>query len=450
MASATAVSRGERGTSDPVKAVSVVSTGTVQIHPEQPYGTRKPLYWWLLTSRKWTAPLPINAYVIEHPKGLILFDTGQDRASVTDDSYFPGGITGYLYDRLTRFHIGDEDTLTAQLATLGYSPKDVDTAILSHLHEDHIGGLAELKDTDLLVSKAEWGELSNVAPEPRGFLQKHIEIPGLNWHQITLEPTADPALAPFTESLDVMGDGSLMLLPTPGHTAGSMSLLIRRGGRPPLLLVGDLTYGADILERRRVPGVGNRRRLIEATDKVLALKREMPDLGRPAGSRSNRRTAPAQELKEEAIMGTFENTVMIERPAEDVFAFLADFENVPTWNYAIEKTVKTSPGPVGVGTTYRQTRSIPTRRDERFEVIAFQPMSRLAIQGQIGPFRTRASYELTPMAGGTRLTNEASLEPTSGVLRLVAPLAVPRVKAAVAQNLAKLKQVLEGNGRLES
>lgn len=278
MASATAVSKVERGTSDPVKAVSVVSTGTVQIHPEQPYGTRKPLYWWLLTSRKWTAPLPINAYVIEHSKGLILFDTGQDRASVTDDSYFPGGVTGYLYDRLTRFHIGEEDTLTAQLATLGYSPKDVDTAILSHLHEDHIGGLAELKDADLLVSTAEWGELSKVAPEPRGFLRKHIEIPGSKWHQITFEPTADPALAPFTESLDVMGDGSLMLLPTPGHTAGSMSLLIRRWGRPPLLLVGDLTYGADILERRRVPGVGNRQGLFEATDKVLALKKQMPDL----------------------------------------------------------------------------------------------------------------------------------------------------------------------------
>jgi glyoxylase-like metal-dependent hydrolase (beta-lactamase superfamily II) len=278
MASTTAVSRGERGTSDSVKAVSVVSTGTVQIHPEQPFGTRRPLYWWLLTSRTWTPPRPINAYVIEHSKGLILFDTGQDRASVTDDSYFPGGFTGYLYDRLARFHIGEEDTLTAQLATLGYSPNDVDTAILSHLHEDHIGGLRELTDVDLLVSTAEWGELSRAAPELRGFLRKHIEIAGLRWHKVSLEPTNEPSLAPFTESLDVMGDGSLVLLPTPGHTAGSMSLLVRRGKRSPLLLVGDLTYGADILERRRVPGVGNRRGLIEATDKVLALKKEMPDL----------------------------------------------------------------------------------------------------------------------------------------------------------------------------
>jgi uncharacterized protein YndB with AHSA1/START domain len=149
-------------------------------------------------------------------------------------------------------------------------------------------------------------------------------------------------------------------------------------------------------------------------------------------------TAPAQELIRE---------VTIERPAEDVFAFLADFENVPTWNYAIEETTKTSPGPVGVGTTYRQTRSIPRRSEEGFEVTVFEPMSRLAIQGQIGPFRARVSYELAPVVGGTRLTNEVNLEPTSGVLRLVAPLAVPRVKAAVAQNLGKLKKVLEGEGR---
>jgi hypothetical protein len=49
-----------------------------------------------------------------------------------------------------------------------------------------------------------------------------------------------------------------------------------------------------------------------------------------------------------------------------VFAFLANFENIPTWNYAISETKKTSPGPVGVGTTYRQLRSIPSRSEEGF------------------------------------------------------------------------------------
>jgi glyoxylase-like metal-dependent hydrolase (beta-lactamase superfamily II) len=278
MSASIAMSPTGPGPAGAVKAVSVVSTGTVQIRPEHPYGTRKPLYWWLLTSRRWTPPRPINVYVIEHAKGLILFDTGQDRASVTDAAYFPGGVAGHLYDRLARFDIGEDDTLTAQLATLGYAPADVGTAILSHLHQDHIGGLPELTGADLLVPAAEWAELHKPGPELRGFLRSHIQLPGLRWHQVSPEPTRDPALAPFTASLDVMGDGSLTLLPTPGHTKGSVSLLVRRAGRPPLLLAGDLTYGAEILRRGQLPGVGNRRLLAESSRKVLALRQQQPGL----------------------------------------------------------------------------------------------------------------------------------------------------------------------------
>lgn len=267
-----------RTESGPVKAVSVVSTGTVEIHPEHRFGSRMPTYWWLLTSGSWTPPLPINVYAIEHSRGLVLFDTGQDRASVTDRLYFPGGFTGFMYGRLARFQIGEEDTLAAKLATIGYSITDVSMAILSHLHQDHVGGLPELAAANLMVANAEWRELSRTLPEARGFLRRHIEIPGLKWKQIDFEPTEDPSLTPFTESYDLMGDGSLLLLPTPGHTAGSMSLLVRRGSKSPLLLVGDLTYGVEILERGDVPGVGVRRQLRESSGKVMALKKSMPDM----------------------------------------------------------------------------------------------------------------------------------------------------------------------------
>jgi hypothetical protein len=149
----------------------------------------------------------------------------------------------------------------------------------------------------------------------------------------------------------------------------------------------------------------------------------------------------------EATMETFENTVTIQRPAEDVFAFLADFENVPRWNYAIEETTKTSPGPVGVGSTYRQTRSIPRRGQEGFEVTVFDPTRRLAIEGEIGPFQARINYLLEPMGDATKVTNAVELEPSSVMSRLLAPLAVSKVKAAVASNLDKLKLTLEGGGR---
>jgi len=139
----------------------------------------------------------------------------------------------------------------------------------------------------------------------------------------------------------------------------------------------------------------------------------------------------------------FRNTLTIRRPIEEVFAFLADFENVPRWNHAIESTTKTSPGPVGVGSTYRQIRLEPSRSEEGFEVTVFEPGSRLAIDGEIGPFHARVDYRLEPIEGATRLINDVELQPSSAVSKLLAPFAGSKIKAAVAENLDGLKRVLE-------
>jgi glyoxylase-like metal-dependent hydrolase (beta-lactamase superfamily II) len=261
-----------------IKQVSMVSTGSVSIHPEHVSATRKPMYWWLFTSRRWTQPLPINVYVIEHRDGLVLFDTGQDRASVTDPDYFPGGITGVMYGRLARFEIGPEQTLAAQLAAIGYDIGDVHTAVISHLHQDHIGGLRELTGAQIVVSQREWDTLGEPQPELRGLLTSHIDLPGLRWRRIAPEPLADPALAPFTAGHDLFGDGSMVLLPSPGHTPGSLSMLVRRPDRTPLLMVGDLTYDSTLLERGQVPGVGEKRKLADTTQMVNELRLRHPGL----------------------------------------------------------------------------------------------------------------------------------------------------------------------------
>jgi hypothetical protein len=74
---------------DPIRPGSAVSTGQEQIRPDHLASTWRPTPWWPLASRRWTGPQPINAYVIEHREGLVLFHAGQHRASVTDPAIFP-------------------------------------------------------------------------------------------------------------------------------------------------------------------------------------------------------------------------------------------------------------------------------------------------------------------------------------------------------------------------
>src|SRR5262249_16951544 len=77
---------------------------------------------------------------------------------------------------------------------------------------------------------------------------------------------------------DLFGDGSLVILPTPGHTPGSMSMLVRRSNQAPLLLVGDLTYDIHAFDRGVHSGVGSRRRLRQTRDRVLALPSVNPGM----------------------------------------------------------------------------------------------------------------------------------------------------------------------------
>ena len=261
-----------------VTRVERFSTGTVDIHPQHAYRGRSPMYWWILTSRQWLTGRPINVYVIEHTDGVVLFDTGQDRASVTDPHYFPDGPVGLIYRRLARFEVNEDETVSAGLARLGYHPADVTTAVISHLHQDHIGGVAEIPDAELLVSADEWRSLHRPMAAARGLLRDHIDRPGLRWSPVDLSPLADPSLAPFTSGHDVFDDGSLVLLPTPGHTHGSMSMLVRRPDAPPLLLAGDLTYDIHAFERGGTGGVGNRRQLRKTRNDVLTLRSNQPGM----------------------------------------------------------------------------------------------------------------------------------------------------------------------------
>ena len=138
----------------------------------------------------------------------------------------------------------------------------------------------------------------------------------------------------------------------------------------------------------------------------------------------------------------FENSVTIRRPREEVFAFLANFENVPRWNHAIAETRKTTGGPVGVGSRFLQVRQVPRRSEEAFEVTGYEPPHYLAIRGTLGPFDSELSYEIGTSGADTRLVNRIRLRP-QGVLGILGQAAAGRIREAVAKNLGVLKEILE-------
>jgi glyoxylase-like metal-dependent hydrolase (beta-lactamase superfamily II) len=259
-----------------VTRVRALSTGTVRIRPEHVASNGSPELWWMLTARRWTEPLPINVYVIEHRDGIVLFDAGQDRASVVDPGYFPKALRG-IYGRVAQFTIGEEETLPLLMERAGYSIRDVRKVVISHLHQDHIGALADLSHAELYVNEAEWQTLHAPFPELAGVLPDHIALAGLRWKRIAFTPSPE-APAPFGAGHDIMGDGSLVLVPTPGHTPGSMSLLVRERDATPLLLCGDLTYSCDLLHNGIVPGVGNNKLLHQTSNLVLEFERQIGKL----------------------------------------------------------------------------------------------------------------------------------------------------------------------------
>ena len=138
----------------------------------------------------------------------------------------------------------------------------------------------------------------------------------------------------------------------------------------------------------------------------------------------------------------FDNAVDIERDPDEVYAYLADLEHTPKWNWAIASTKKVTAGPIGIGTRYRQTRSVPRPAVELIEISNLEPGRSVEVTGVLGPFDARLTYELGRTTIGTRLVNRVQLSAPIPLGPLANVLG-RRVKASVAENLDVLKAVLE-------
>jgi uncharacterized membrane protein len=136
----------------------------------------------------------------------------------------------------------------------------------------------------------------------------------------------------------------------------------------------------------------------------------------------------------------FEHSISIERPISEVFAFLSDFENFSKWNYYVLRVRKISEGPVGAGTTYHQTR----KTDEQvFHITEFESNLKVAVK-TLPESSLQFERRFTLQAeGSTTHVMDKWEKLDTGQPVLIEKLAAGRVKSAVAENLGKLKELLE-------
>ena len=263
-----------------IRSVRAGTTGTGSMHPEHRYGSRLPPLLWVLLSRRWVDGVPVHFFAVDHRDGLVLFDTGLDPAVSNDPRGYLGSALGVFFlNRLFRWQIGLEDNVTDQLTQMEHDVNSVRKVVFSHLHFDHTGCIDHLLHAQLLAPRREWQALIEPNAERNWYLRQHVDRPGAQWTLFDMEPCDDPDVAPFGACFDVMGDRSIVLLPTPGHSAGSVSMLLRSAGMPPILLIADLAFELDMLMADHLPGVGEDFEAMRASyARVRALRERLPGL----------------------------------------------------------------------------------------------------------------------------------------------------------------------------
>ena len=254
--------------------IHILRCGSMSVSPSVPYGNRISLgntAKQLLSSRDRRVELPVFCYLIEHPRGLLLVDTGWCRelspAGVYDGKAVSRVLPGYL-SAFYRPTLPAGMAIHEQLAARGLRPEDLEAVLLTHLDPDHVAGLRHLRGAKRIV-----------LPEDEYFWACRTVYkarqPWSLWMDTPIQRLfyRGSPVGPNRWAIDLFGDESVLLVNTPGHTDGHASVLLRSGGRF-AVLAGDAAFSPRNWQEDVSPGFGFDR---EMQRKSLHWLREMSE-----------------------------------------------------------------------------------------------------------------------------------------------------------------------------
>lgn len=238
--------------------IHAIETGVVKVksRQRQGVGTMGRRLNMLLDST-WTEWLPIYCWVIEHPEGLILVDTGET-SRTSNPAYFP---TWHPYFRFgVQMHVEPEQEVGPQLKKLGLSIKDVRWVIMTHLHTDHAGGISHFPQSEFFVSRQEYHLALGLRGRLRGYLADQFP----QWFEPTKVDYTDGDYCTFSRGYTVTRAADVLIVPTPGHTGGHQSVILRQG-KVTYMFAGDTSYTEQLMIDREIDGVSPNARLARNT-----------------------------------------------------------------------------------------------------------------------------------------------------------------------------------------
>jgi N-acyl homoserine lactone hydrolase len=192
----------------------------------------------VLLDRNWLT-IPVFTWVIQHPEGTIVVDTGES-AQARNPEWFPAPQRPFWMSQY-RFNVTPDQEIGAQLRDMGIEPESIKRVILTHGHFDHTDGLYHFPNAEFLISRKEHDDVQR-------YRSAHFAFPShfpSTFKPRIIDYVPEP-IGTFDMSHSVTKDGTIRLVPTPGHTMGHQSVIVQDGNRT-IFLGGDSSFDQDSL-----------------------------------------------------------------------------------------------------------------------------------------------------------------------------------------------------------